>query len=317
MFFLGAALVSIAFFVARALYSIFFHPLSKYPGPVANRASVFPKVYHLLSGDLHSHVADLHRQYGRVVRITPDELSFTDPRAWHDIYSRKLSEGRYEVPHDMAFYNPTDTPHQSIMSSEREGHDAIRKLLAPGFSDRSLRAQEGTIRCHIDRLVDGLQNACTAGDGSARVVNMRDWIAFCTFDLIGDLAFGSDFGCLRHGAYHPWVALIISSVKDMAMLQALNLLGVIRIARLAMTALGVGKKALQTHVELVKVKTEERIKLGIERNDFLNTLLQHGTSEELLRENGSLLIVAGSETTATLLTGALFSLLPTRRYYQN
>ncbi|KAJ3497466.1 hypothetical protein NLG97_g1880 [Lecanicillium saksenae] len=312
MFLLGAVLLLTSFLATRILYNIFYHPLSKYPAPLVNRASVLPKVYHLLRGSLPSYIAGLHSQYGRVVRITPSELSFTDPQAWNEIYGRKLSEGRYEIPHDDAFYSPTDTAHRSLMASGRESHDSIRKLLAPGFSDRSIRTHEATMKRYIERLIHGLQEACIAEDGSAKVVNMRDWIAFCTFDLIGDLTFGSDFGCLRDGAYHPWVALISSSVRDMAMLQALNLLGLIHVARLVMTALGVGKKALKTHVELIKLKTDERVRLGTERNDFLNTLLQHGTKEELLRENGSLLIVAGSETTATLLTGVLF-LLASRR----
>jgi hypothetical protein len=34
-----------------------------------------------------------HNRYGDVVRIAPDELSFTDVRAWKDIYSNRPGHG--------------------------------------------------------------------------------------------------------------------------------------------------------------------------------------------------------------------------------
>ncbi|RFU77593.1 cytochrome p450 [Trichoderma arundinaceum] len=304
----AALIIGGTYVLSRIIYNLCFHALSKYPGPVANRVSILPKVYHLISGSLPYHVTELHQRYGPVVRIAPNELAFTDPRAWRDIYARKLIEGRYELAHDMAFYKPTNQPHDSILSSNRQEHDNIRKLLSPGFSDRAMKAQEPTIGRYVNMLIQRLQENCIDMNGNPKVINMRDWLAFCTFDMIGDLAFGSDFGCLQNGGYHPWVALIAGSVRDLATLQALKMLGVVRFVRYVMLKLSLGTKALKMHVELTKLKTEERVKLGDKRDDFLNGLIQDGMSPELLRENGSLLILAGSETTATLLTGILYLL---------
>lgn len=39
------------------------------------------------------------------------------------------------------------------------------------------------------------------------------WYNYATFDIIGDLAFGSDFGCLASSNYHPWVSIIFGAIK--------------------------------------------------------------------------------------------------------
>lgn len=43
---------------------------------------------------------------------------------------------------------------------------------------------------------------------------------FTTFDIIGDMAFGEPFGCLREGKFHSWVSLITQTIKAGAFEQA-------------------------------------------------------------------------------------------------
>lgn len=43
---------------------------------------------------------------------------------------------------------------------------------------------------------------------------------FTTFDIIGDMAFGEPFGCLRDGVFHSWVSLITQTIKAGAFEQA-------------------------------------------------------------------------------------------------
>jgi hypothetical protein len=43
---------------------------------------------------------------------------------------------------------------------------------------------------------------------------------FTTFDIIGDLAFGEPFGCLKNEKFHDWVALIFETIKIGAIEQA-------------------------------------------------------------------------------------------------
>ena len=45
----------------------------------------------MIAGNLPHHVKIFHEHYGEIVRVGPDELSFTDPTAWKDIYTKDFS----------------------------------------------------------------------------------------------------------------------------------------------------------------------------------------------------------------------------------
>lgn len=73
----------------RVFYNLFLHPLRSYPGPLLWRVSGFPSAYYALQGTLDKKMLQIHRRYGTEVRIAPDELSFSDARAWKDVHMSK------------------------------------------------------------------------------------------------------------------------------------------------------------------------------------------------------------------------------------
>ena len=75
----------VAYLVGSVVYNVFFHPLRKFPGPFWHRASRLPYCYRTAIGMMTFDVLELHRKYGEVVRIAPDELVFANSRAWKDI----------------------------------------------------------------------------------------------------------------------------------------------------------------------------------------------------------------------------------------
>lgn len=91
------AILSLAFayFVSLAIYRIYFHPLSKYPGPLLCKLTSLVWTYHFSVGDIIKWNDDLHTKYGETVRLGPNRLSFITPRAWKDIYGHK--HGKYTV----------------------------------------------------------------------------------------------------------------------------------------------------------------------------------------------------------------------------
>lgn len=119
---LFAIVLSSTYIVSFLFYNLFLHPLRRFPGARLSRATVLPKLYYLSRGKLIYHIQDLHKRYGPVVRVAPNELSFTDPRAWEDIFIRqppgiaKTSHSHALAP-DMAFYNPFNDLPPSIISS--------------------------------------------------------------------------------------------------------------------------------------------------------------------------------------------------------
>ncbi|KAI0127879.1 cytochrome P450 [Xylariales sp. AK1849] len=302
---IGVTLV-VTYYVSIVLYNLLLHPLRSFPGPIAYRASTIPRAYLLARGTLAYHVADLHRQYGSVVRLSPNELVFSSPQAWKDIYGHKLA-GQQEFPKPRAFYRPEDDQPPSVISADREDHSRIRRQLSHGFSDRSMRGQEPIIGGYVDLLIKKLHSSSAGG---TKPLNMREWLNWTTFDVIGDLGFGSSFGMLETSNYHPWVKMINDSIKVSGYIQALQWVGlrplVQWIARRGFL------KSRDQHRALTKQKILQRIELGAERPDLIEGLISKKDdfhmSVDDISQNANTLIIAGSETTATLLSGAIFLL---------
>lgn len=69
-----------------AIYAIFLDPLRWVPGPFSSR---FTKVYVIrkaFKGELHTAYRDLHRKYGSVVRVGPNEVIVSDTSAIPKLY---------------------------------------------------------------------------------------------------------------------------------------------------------------------------------------------------------------------------------------
>ncbi|KAK7991067.1 cytochrome P450 [Apiospora arundinis] len=314
---LFAIVLGIAYYAGWLAYNLFLHPLRAFPGPRLHRASNLPRAYWMLQGHLGTKVAGLHRTYGSVVRIAPNELAFTDPQAWKDIYGHR-GPGEPEFAKDDQFYRPVKSVPESIISAQsRELHGQLRRQLAHGFSERSMRAQEPIIGGYVDLLIHRLRENCSDGSfpnataTTPKPVNMREWLNWCTFDVIGDLGFGSPFGCLEQGSYHPWVAMITQTIRFTGVVNALMNIGASPLVQ-AISKYG-GMRSRDEHQKLTREKLMQRMELGAERPDFLEGLIRKKDELDLdmmkLQMNASLLIVAGSETTATLLSGATFLLL--------
>ncbi|KAI1365840.1 cytochrome P450 [Xylaria arbuscula] len=287
------------------VYNVFFHPLRKFPGPLSYRLTVFPRTYYQLRGRLPFHTRDLHKRYGPIVRIGPNELAFSSPEAWRDIYGHKKA-GEIEFPKYDGTYHLFPHLPTSVINANREDHGALRRQLSHGFSDRSMREQEPIIGSYVDLLIKRLKDITK----DEPVQNLRDWYNYTTFDIIGDLSFGAEggFGCLQQSDYHPWIKLINLSVRQAGIIQGLYQLGT---AWPIQWASKMGILADTKHRSIVYEKVGERMKGG-ERPDFLEGLLRKKEELKLdqarLTMNASLLILAGSETTATLLSGATYLL---------
>jgi len=194
-----------------AIYNLYFHPLAKYPGPFLNRASPLPFGVRHARGTAAFACQRWHEQYGPVLRVGPNHLSFTDVRAWKDIYGHRVgvAADRAEFPKTDVFSNTIDAIPPSIVGETRTRHAAQRRALSHGFSDSSMRAQEPTIRRFVDLLLQRLHERC---GGGTVPLNAEAWYNYTTFDVVGTLVFGEAFGCLDSSEYHPWVAFIIKAV---------------------------------------------------------------------------------------------------------
>lgn len=200
--------------IASAVYNVFFHPLAAFPGPLLHSASRLAYVAQFTRGTLFLDLLEMHKQYGDIVRIAPDELSFAHPDAWSDIHRKHGEEmGKAEW-----FYRSIDTSPLCIINEGHEQHSRLRRTMAPGFSEKSIRDQEHIIRSYVDLLLKRLWERCNDG----QPVDISDWFNYTTFDIIGDLTFGEPFGCLMGSNYDEWIKSIFNSIRLGTIVQALS-----------------------------------------------------------------------------------------------
>lgn len=221
----------------------------------------------MLSGTLAIDMLDLHKRYGPVVRVAPDELSFADASAWKEIlgHNPRGEECGKWVP----FYRPVPEAPDNIISADRQKHGIIRRQLAHGFSDRSMREQEPIIRSYVDLLMRRLRENC---GGGAKPVDMTAWFNFTTFDVIGDLALGESFGCLEQSNWHSWVETIFFLTKAGAYMQTAAHYPTI--TRLLLKL--VPKSLMASHDQhglFTHNRVAKRMELGKVRHDLIEGLL--------------------------------------------
>lgn len=185
---------------------MYFHPLRKYPGPKLFAAStlLWGRYYH--SGYWHDKVLQLHAQYGHIVRIGPNELSYDLPEAWDEVYGRSKTKPENRRPEWFA-----SRKLHTIIGADEEDQKRMRIVLAPGWSRAALGDQEPIIRKNVDLFMRRLREASCGG---SKPINVIRWINYLTFDLIGELMFGDGFGCVAGDAgMRAWQDALIANLR--------------------------------------------------------------------------------------------------------
>jgi hypothetical protein len=252
-------------------YNLFFHPLRHFPGPLLYRATRISQHVTGMGGRLPQRVLDWHERYGPIVRIAPDELSFASPRAWQDIYGRRRDLPTKELPKSWQRYRQWKEAPQSILSADYDYHAQLRRGIAPGFSEKAMREQEGLIGRYVDKLVDGLRKGRGA-EGEQGLQNMRDWYNWTTFDIIGDLTYGESFGCLETSENHSWMKFFADRLRINYFISSLRCLGWTNLS-LALTWLLVTVRGDMRTFISGKMAFEARIN-GPPRPDLMDNLIR-------------------------------------------
>ncbi|KAI8624022.1 isotrichodermin C-15 hydroxylase [Xylariaceae sp. FL1651] len=305
------ALVSILVWQAvTVIYNIYFHPLRRFPGPLLRKASGLPWAIQHSIGVQAQRTQELHDQYGPVVRIGPNHLSFTDAKAWKDIYGHRIGGDTRssEMAKSTEFVHSIRSIPTSIISAGRDEHSLLRRALSNGFSDASMRQQEPEIVKYVDLLIKRLRQECEQG---AKKLNIEAWYNWTTFDVVGSLVFGQSFKCLESVEYHPWIEFILKSVRMGGVIVAMSYVGLGELVQILpkMGGFGVIGRLRGYTNQMVA----SRLAMEKSREDLFEGLVKKQSewnmSFEKLSANALILVLAGSETTATTLSGATYLLL--------
>ena len=219
---------------------------------------------------------------------------------------------------DPKFYGTPRSGKDHLLNASDEDHSRQRRLLTHAFSEKALRDQEPLIGLYVDLLITKLYEQISGP--STGKVDMVKWYNFTAFDIIGDLVFGEPFNCLENNQYHSWVSQIFQGVKAMTFLAAANHYPWISYL---IFKLIIPQQLMQKHNDnfaLAAAKVNRRLARGTERADFMSHILRHNDSEKGMTKseieaNASLLMIGGSETISTFLSGCTYHFLKNRHVY--
>ncbi|CAG8114794.1 unnamed protein product [Penicillium olsonii] len=288
------------------IYRLFFHRIRHFPGPIPSRISRFYDAY--LAGrsiQYNVEIEKLHDTYGDFIRTGPREICIVRKSAVPLIFGPQ-SKCRKSTYYAQASTEPKNcSVHHT---RDIDDHRRRRKAWDRGFSIKALATYEPRIKAKADQLALHINK--TLG----QPIDASAWAMFLSFDIMGAVGFGKEFNNLGTGIEHP----AIKGVHD-----HMGILGVLGHVPWFLNLASRIPGAASGYSSFFKWCGDE-----IERKqkdwsadetpqDVVSWLLKAyvekdasaAPSEAALHEDSRVVIVAGSETTATTLASVLYYLV--------
>ncbi|KEF55692.1 uncharacterized protein A1O9_08442 [Exophiala aquamarina CBS 119918] len=175
----------------RPLYKRYSSPLRQFPGPFVASCTRLWKVWSTWTGKTEQHHIALHQKYGPVVRIAPNEVSFSSPEAALELF--KTGKGFHKTDF-YGVFPPPENP--DIFTETRESvHGMKKRYAATPYSLASMQQCTDRIEGTEQLLISKLDEF----DGGQRICDLGDWLHFFAFDVLGEVAFSKKFGFLEAG----------------------------------------------------------------------------------------------------------------------
>ncbi|KAK5123937.1 hypothetical protein LTR85_002134 [Meristemomyces frigidus] len=188
--------VAIGSLASLIVYRAFFDPLRGIPGPLICRITSLWTYWHSYIGDDCSKIGELHKRYGPVLRIAPNEVSISDGAALAPIYSER--GGFMKAP---CYANFDIEGHSTIFSTRDPGHRAVRsKAVVPVFSTSNLRSGTDTIEGCVAKMIARLKEEAVESrdaiktSGKPKPVNVLNIARSLAVDAVSSYLFGQTFG---------------------------------------------------------------------------------------------------------------------------
>ena len=180
------------YYIFNKTWVAFFGPLSKIPGPVLAKWTHLRLKLAVISGKRLHYIHALHQKYGDIIRISPSELSISDPLAVKEIH--KVQSGYRKSAWYTALTREGATP-GLFADTDIKRHAERRRLLAQPLSSSALKKMENPIRSKVQLAISKIKEDIHV-KGTADIFQ---WWTYLATDMIGELSFGDSFRMLEQG----------------------------------------------------------------------------------------------------------------------
>ncbi|KAI0265780.1 cytochrome P450 [Gloeopeniophorella convolvens] len=169
--------------------NLFFHPLAHFPGPRGAASSRWWLAYmELVKGvNMPDLRAQLHEKYGDVVRIAPDELHFSNPNAYNEIYNAQNKWDKVSK-----FYGGFDMGESFFAKANYHDSKRNRALISNMFSRQAISELQYLIKSKMDTLCSALAAQYAIGKSSDLYLGFQCFSA----DTITTFCFATSFNQL-------------------------------------------------------------------------------------------------------------------------
>ncbi|KKY33502.1 putative cytochrome p450 97b3 [Diaporthe ampelina] len=210
---------------------------------------------------------------------------------------------------------------QGIILQEDADHKHQRKHMGPAFSTAHIKALYPVFWSKAKELADELASNVTRSSSDGELspeIDVGEWAARATLDIIGIAAMGQDFGCIRDPenelstCYRNLRNVLLAKTKPgvKMLLSLLFSSGDLRLIKGNDDGLDAGGASVRRIARDQVQKKREACKEGLSPGiDILSILLQSDAfSDEELVDQAMTLLMAGHETTAASITWAMYAL---------
>ncbi|KAI1425931.1 cytochrome P450 [Xylaria sp. FL1777] len=294
---------AILYFFAVCIYRLYFHPLSRYPGPLIAKLSDFYGAYHASKTILHVRTLQDHEEFGPVLRQGPNKLVFNSVDALNDIYrNERITKSCVYLASQRA-----PSAYGLFNSIDRQMHQRKRKLLGPVVNDRSMRAFEAVMMDQIDVFLEGLFSACQQ---PATPVDMTERLDYLTMDIMGQFVFGYPLNLQKNVTYRFMTDTTANFFLNVALqLPFLSKARIFNFRRFR--ALLRGKSYRQVLQKMIRNRLAEGQDAKhnlLFMTDTLRVSDDDETFIEEIRSEATFFLSAGSDTMSTCLSAVFFYL---------
>ncbi|KAF2149255.1 cytochrome P450 [Myriangium duriaei CBS 260.36] len=282
------------------IYRIWFHPLSKYPGPFMAKFTNARCAYLAWTGDLHLDMWRCHLKYGDYVRYDIHGFNKNVQKAYG--YQAMI----HRVPSTFSLL-------------DKKEHAWKRRILSQGFSEAAIRSFEPHLITQINKFCSVICPGWKDDESGISVqtstwsqpINMSTWCDYLFFDLITDVVFGASYNLLGAPENRYITKAIEKSNERISVLVHIPELIFQRLDKKLFPRAIVARNYF---IKFIKQLVGDRLQAK-DKTDVFSILLTAKDPEtkkelnhyEIIAESTTML-VAGSDTSSTLMSAVFFYL---------
>ncbi|KPM35000.1 hypothetical protein AK830_g11567 [Neonectria ditissima] len=304
------AVTFVAWFIVSTLVQ--YNRLRQFKGPLVASLSKWWLIRTVGNGRAYLDFWEVNKRYGSIARVGPNDLITDDPDLMKHILGVRTEYRRSDWYDGMRF----DPANNNILSwRDEDEHFKLRTKMAAGYGGREVENLEPKIDKNILSFIQLLKKYAAENTP----VDFGRKAQFFTLDVISDLAFGKPFGFIETdsdvyeyiGTTEETLPMVMVTTVVPVLVKILSHPLLKRLLPSEKDRLGFGRvMGIAKEVAAERFGPDKKI-----QKDMLGSFVAHGLTQKEAESEILLQIVAGSDTTATVIRSTMLHLVANPRAY--